>query len=617
MAAPAWATNMSVFYGDGATTVTALGGGPAGLGNPETDFYIEGSSCISKGAWAGATRGFILDSLGTTFTVPTDGAVIAFAKYDAQASLDTKAGGGFRLLIGSANNAYDEFYVGGSDTMSFDSWVPYAVDPNTATPDISNSGGAERWVGVLADVPGSGPTKGNPIAIDAVRYGRCDVEYTLGDASPNGPNTFDGAEAYANNNTRRWGLIQLEGGAYVIQGFHSIGVSGTACYFQDSNKVLFWRDVGANNETGDAVSTGFNRIEIINASTDVDWENIIFASLGTRARGVFVVTSGAFDAVACQFIDMDTFDFLSSSSATGCVFRRCNAVTAPGTDLTDSSVLASTVAADTAALVWDTATDTDGLLDGTTFSKGTNAHHAIEFTTFATSFTLNDVAFGTGFNASNGNNDSTLYFPDTGSDRAWVINLVGCTGNISYKTVRGGDTVSLVINPVTLTVTVVDSVTGAAISGARVYAAVTSTAGGWPFEEAVTSITQSAGTATVTHTAHGLSTNDWVLIEGASPELYNGVRQITVTGVNTYTYSCDSGLSSPATGSITATFVVIQATSNGSGVATGTYSYSANQPVLIRARSASGSPYYKAASTTATINSTSGASVTVGLIPDE
>ena len=70
---------------------------------------------------------------------------------------------------------------------------------------------------------------------------------------------------------------------------------------------------------------------------------------------------------------------------------------------------------------------------------------------------------------------------------------------------------------------------------------------------AVTSITQAAGTATVTTTAnHGLSTNNWVTIAGAGQYGYNIVGKITVTGLTTFTYAVNAATVSPATGTITA-----------------------------------------------------------------
>lgn len=85
----------------------------------------------------------------------------------------------------------------------------------------------------------------------------------------------------------------------------------------------------------------------------------------------------------------------------------------------------------------------------------------------------------------------------------------------------------------------------------------------------VSSLTQSAGVATcTTSTDHGLADDDWVYIEGANETEYNGVVQVTVTGSTTFTYTVDSGATSPATGTITATdqnktFVTQDVTLNG------------------------------------------------------
>jgi hypothetical protein len=68
----------------------------------------------------------------------------------------------------------------------------------------------------------------------------------------------------------------------------------------------------------------------------------------------------------------------------------------------------------------------------------------------------------------------------------------------------------------------------------------------------ITSITSAGFTATVTTTAnHGLSSTDNVRIEGATQTEYNGNYSITVTGVNTFTYTFAGSVTSPATGTIT------------------------------------------------------------------
>ena len=617
MAAPSYTTDLTTFWLETATTVTAIGTGGASLGNPETDFFIQGTDCISKGAWTNAVKGFIIDALGTTFTVPTDGCVIGFAVYTAAGSLDTQANGGFRMIIGSSSSAYDEFYIGGKDTLAYDSWVPYAIDPNTATPDVSNSGGTERWVGVLAYLPTtSGPTKGAPIAMDAIRYGRGRIDYTIGDSGD--PATFAGAEAVGNVVGTRWGLLELQNGAYQTQGFHSIGTASTAVDFRDADKVLFWRKL-ANNLTDDAVSTAFNRVEVINSGSNCDMTNIIWSALGTRARGQFVHTAGTCDLVACQFFDWDTFTFISTTVANDCVFTGCRAITAPGSDLTGSSIVTPDISANTSGLIWDVATDPDGLLDNMTFTKTSGtAHHAIEFGTTIPSganYTLRGCAFGTDFSNSKPGTtgDETFHFKDTTG--TITLNLVGCTGNFGYRT--EGVTVTLVEDPVTTALTITDTASPpVAISGARVFIETSNGTGPLPFEESV-SITQSGGTATVAHTGHGLSTDQYVVIRGASPNDYNKVAQITVTGVDAYTYAVDSGASSPATGSPVSSAVIISALSSGAGLVSDTRTFSSNQPFKGWARKSSGSPYYQNGAITGTISSTDGFTASIALLSDE
>ena len=65
---------------------------------------------------------------------------------------------------------------------------------------------------------------------------------------------------------------------------------------------------------------------------------------------------------------------------------------------------------------------------------------------------------------------------------------------------------------------------------------------------AVGGITASGTTATVSHTAHGYSTSDRIIVADAVETDYNGTFTITVTGVNAYTYTMGGSPTSPATG---------------------------------------------------------------------
>jgi hypothetical protein len=70
----------------------------------------------------------------------------------------------------------------------------------------------------------------------------------------------------------------------------------------------------------------------------------------------------------------------------------------------------------------------------------------------------------------------------------------------------------------------------------------------------VTSLTRVGSLVTATVTAHGGSTGQNVTIRGATQAPYNGTFPITVTGANTFTYLFGGSPTSPATGTLTASF---------------------------------------------------------------
>jgi len=541
--------------------------------------------------------------------------VIAFAKYDAAGSLAAKSAGGLRFIIGSGSGDYKNYYIGGNDTLAFDSWVPYTIDPNTATADGTDAGtpdGTERWVGLLGYLPTtSGPTKGNPIAMDAIRYGRCDIEYTSTGA------TFSGAESWANDSTRRWGLIALRNGSYLIQGFHSFGTSGASVTFSDSNKVLFWLPSGNNNLTNDAVSTGFNRMELINSGSSLTWTNISISSLGTRARGQFVHTAGTLTWTDCQLTDWDTFSFLSGASLTGTIWRRCNAVTAPGSTMTNAKVLAPSVAADTSGLVWNVATDPDGKLDGMEFSKGTNAHHAIEFgTSSPLSMVLRNIDFS-GFTNTIGDNAAPLHIKRTSG--TVNISANGCTGITADGYKSDGADVIISLDTRTVKVTVVD-VDGAAVTGSNVF--LRAAAGGpFPYQGSVTSITRSTTLATVSHTAHGMATSDKVLISGITDKTEdNGVHTITWIDANSYSFTTTDSGSTNYAGTILSTFVFLKGNAD-SGTGSNEISMSrtipSTQPIAGWARKGTSAPLYKPGPVSGSVSSTGDTSFNAVMISDD
>ena len=86
------------------------------------------------------------------------------------------------------------------------------------------------------------------------------------------------------------------------------------------------------------VASSFNRIEVNNTGSNIDWDAINISSLGTTSRGQFEMIDGAtLDFNTCVFTDMDTFVFNKGTGVcnlTNSTWRRCRAVTQGGATIT-------------------------------------------------------------------------------------------------------------------------------------------------------------------------------------------------------------------------------------------------------------------------------------------
>src|SRR3989338_5110376 len=190
--------------------------------------------------------------------------------------------------------------------------------------------------------------------------------------------------------------------------------------FRDSNTTIFIQDTRK-------VYATFNKIEIRNASTNVAWSGINFVnpapSTNASDGDLEVVDNATVVLTACTFTDMNTFILLGNTDFLGCQFLRCNTITSGGGLMTGTSCLTPTVAANTSAVIWNINSDPNGDLDNMTFSKGTNAHHAIEFgTSSPLTMTLTRISF-TGFSASQNNNASIFHIKRTSGAETVTINL--------------------------------------------------------------------------------------------------------------------------------------------------------------------------------------------------
>jgi hypothetical protein len=156
---------------------------------------------------------------------------------------------------------------------------------------------------------------------------------------------------------------------------------------------------------------------------------------------------------------------------------------------------------------------------------------------------------------------------------------------------------------VTVSATAKAAADSSLISGARVIMEA-DTGGSLPASASVT-ITRSGSVATVTHgSAHNMSNGMQVAIRFANQPEYNGVFTISNVTTLTYDYTVSGTPTTPATGSITASAIIMTGLTDGSGLLTSTFSYSgSNQPIKGVARKGTAAPYYKTALLSGTITS--------------
>ncbi len=427
---------------------TALGGGASGLVAPETDFFIQGSNCISKAGWSTAIKGIIYN-MGSGQTVSSGKAVYMWIYYWAPNSLDVEAGspGGMQLLIGSATTAYKAWDIRGKDTLTYGGWVCGVVDPTTTADDTTGSPSATlQYFGATANVPAAGPSKGQPLGIDAFRHGR-DFTCTNGEAGNYA--TFAGAATFndyndGTNGYRRYGQFQAIDGGYLMQCRFLMGSSGTAVDFRDSNKNI----LVANTKK---VAATFNTFEIQNATSRVDWTNISIKSLGTVSKGTLVVTDNAdvnFDG--CVFTDMNTFTFLANSTINTSTFRRCGLITQASAVFNgctfDSSTSSATILANNPANISNCSFTSDG------------SNHALEITTAGTYAFASNSFFS--YASADGSTGNEVIYNNSGG--SVTLNVTGSgAGTISVRNGAGASTT--VASSASLVINIVDS-EGAALT---------------------------------------------------------------------------------------------------------------------------------------------------------
>ncbi len=510
------------------------------------------------------------------------------------------------VRIESGATAHDNHVFPAADIPTLGGWIPLWVDISR-TPDSTAASGADEAnitdIGAYIDIGNVGGAGSNFI-IDEIMYGVQGLTIT-GIAS-------DLADFRSYEDTNVEGNLVFRDGVDYVFSRLTIGTALTVSFADEGFTMIFPDQV--------LVATTFMGIacQLDHSGTSIIVSNATLTSgnpTGATNRPDFLVTSssGSLDFDSVTFNGFRLFLLTDACSLLNCTILNSLGVAAAGADLSGTSILSPIVAADDTCVLWSTNDDPDGLLDNMAFEKGSNDHHAIEFgTSTPLTMTLRGIDFS-GFSGTNNVDGSTLYIKRSSGSETVTINLIGVTGTVSYKS--DGAIVVLVPDPATLELHVIDQSDGSDISGARAY--VTATAvGPFPFEDSVT-ITRSGGTASVSHTAHGLSNGQKVIIEGANEEEYNGVQTISNVSTNAYDYSVAFEPDTPATGTIISTAVIIDGTTDGSGLISDTRTYSSDQEFEGRVRHSTSAPFFKTSPITGTIDNPNGLNVIVQMVRDQ
>jgi len=600
----------------GLTTHTQTGGGTwkdyGGGGGSGSNADVFFSSTSSRGRKvSNGIKGFAFEVNASGTDLSNTVIVIRWATLAGVGSLDTRANSGVVIRLEDTSGNTSDWAVDGSDTYG-GGWRVSVID--TSASETSNSGTAAtltaiRYVGVVWDETASvGGGDDNCYIDEILSFANTGLTVT--------GNTTDLIEDLLTwDEGGDYGLFEERAGIIFSKANFDLqpdasdmsatgstlifenpvyydGTNISACLSEigltcsDADNVTLTRcTITAHRNTAEITGTDSNREFDISGATDFDLDTCSIVGFdGTN--GVALGDSG-------QAIDFTTFNFCGKVTAGTAVIRDCifrNATDATG------------------AFFYDEDSD---IADCIFFSDGTG--YGIHYRpTGAGPFTETfDGIEMTGYGANETANAAIHVNPVT-----TTVTITINVQNASTPTTdedAGYTGTFLIQQTVTVKITANDA-NNNAISGARVYVEAAS-GGDLPAGASVT-ITRSGSTASVAHTAHGMVDGQEISIKGADQDEYNIIATITNVTTNAYDYTVAGSPTTPATGTITSTAIILNDDTNGSGIVQDAgFSFTSDQPIAGRVRKGTTAPYYKTSPVSGTITS-SGLDLTVFMVGD-
>lgn len=492
---------------------------------------------------------------------------------------------GLMVKVESSASDYVTWHVAGSDTWGGE-WKSFVLDLNNTANTFSVTGtlnlAAVTKVSFLTDNSNSGNIRiVDNTNMNAVRFG---TGLTLTGTLFNLVDAAADDELPAN----KYGVLQNIDGNIHCQGRIIIGSGATTTTYNSTDEEIVFKDA--------IVSSGLYKFDFVGSGNTSVVEGFVAKGAGTAT---FIVdasdTAASLTLSGSTFIRAGLVDFASTSDIQSTVFNNCGQIV-PSTGTFRFNTISNFVGT-TGALLFPS---TDANISDLNFlicDNGVEYDATSDSTTPAfTNFTFDDEA---------GN-----YDVNNTSGGAVTIGNVGSNSN-SYN--PAGDIVTFSVDPVTIKL-IAQTTSGTKIQDCRSLV-IADTVGPYPGNVTIT-ITSVTTTATVSHTAHGLSNGDEVQITGAIENNYNGIQTISNVSTNAYDYTIVA-TTSPATGTIKASFVFINGLTDVNGEISDTRTYSSDQVLGGRVRKSSGSPYYKTGPIVGTVDSATGVTINVIMLSDE
>lgn len=457
MAVPSYTTNLSTVslcdaLGTWAEMSTRKSGSSPVL---EDRSYLQGNYCISQATGVATARTVGLQFDYASNISWTSGWVfLVWQFWQAPKAVGTWANGGMRFGVGSTTGNTNLWNTQGNDygRNPYGGWENIAVDPEYSPDETEGSAvaGTYRYF-YSAPYILSAVSKGNPHCVDAIRYGRADIVIQNGSIG-DGYATFEGMAAANDADGARWGLFQEQFGGYLWKGLMSFGTAASSVDFLDSNRVI-------NVDITPRAYADFNRIEINNASSVINWTGILITSLDATSLSIGqleVIDNADVDFNTCAFTDMGTFIFQSNSTLNGTTFRRCGQVTQGG-GVFDGCIFEESTASGSLYV-----NNLDNIDNCAFTSDGSN--HAMELTSAhaGNSYTLTGCTY-TSYATTSGSTGNECIYNNSGG----LVTIYVVGGD--QPSIRNGIGASTSMpSSITLTMTVKNEA-GATISGAYAY----------------------------------------------------------------------------------------------------------------------------------------------------